>query len=228
LADLPKGVKPATPEQLEALAAHADQFDQAPATYTVGGKVGKGGVEHKLASACRKAIEATITVPEPSEIIASPLLAAIIEERVKAYVKAQFVDKFLPVGAHDWATIEAAWVAAQEATGGGGFSACPYDDADFVAAQAVLDAYLGKTAPKLGAKATKLITGKATKRSVEAVLNASFGYSVATLTKLNERIVEACTATDNERTIEVLGWCAERIEKLIADLESQAVTDSDM
>lgn len=221
LADLPKGLKPATSDNLAAYAAHPTQFDTAPATYTV------SGVAHTVPSACRKAVEVQVNVPEPSEIVASPLLAAIVEERVKAFVKANYVDKFLPVGAHDWNTIEAAWQAAQEASGGG-FSACPYTDEEFAAAQAVLDAYLVNTAPKLAAKATKLVTGKATKRAVESVLNASFGYSVATLTKLNERLVEACTTTDSERNIDVLGYCAERIEKLISDLQAQAVSDDDM
>lgn len=219
---LPVGIKPATQEQMTALATYPDCFEKATADFTDNSKR-----VHSLDAACRKAVEAQLTIPELTDIPQdSKLLAAIIEKHVLAYVKQNYVDKYQPVGAHDWATLEAAFAAAQEATGG--FSACPYTDEQFSSAQSVFTAYLDKVAPKLGAACVKLVANRAAKRQVQSAL-AKFGYSEKTLTKLLERFIE-CIATLAEDSTEakVLTYCAERIGALIEAERTAVVDDSDM
>lgn len=219
---LPVGIKPATQEQLQALATYPDCFERATADFTDNNKR-----VHTLDAACRKAVEATISVPDLADIpVDSKLLQAIIEERVRAYVKAQYVDKYAPIGAHDWATLEQAYLASQEASGG--FSACPYTDEQFTTAQAVFTAYLDKVAPKLGAACVKLVANRAAKRQVQSAL-AKFGYSEKTLTKLLERFIEAiATLAEDSTESKVLTYCAERIGALIEAERTATVDDSDM
>lgn len=219
---LPVGIKPATQEQLQALATYPDCFERAAADFQDNTKR-----IHTLDAACRKAVEAQLSIPELADIPQdSKLLAAIIEKYVLAYVKQNYVDKYLPVGAHDWATLEQAFATAQEATGG--FSACPYTDEQFATAQAIFTAYLDKVAPKLGAACVKLVANRAAKRQVQSAL-AKFGYSEKTLAKLLERFIE-CTATLTEGSTEakVLTYCAERIATLIEAERTATVDDSDM
>ena len=221
-ASLPVGIKPATQEQLAALASYPDCFEKATADFTDNTKR-----VHSLDAACRKAVEAQLSIPELADIPSdSKLLAAIIEKYVLSYVKQNYVDKYLTVGAHDWATIETAFAIAQEATGG--FSACPYSEEQFATAQAIFTAYLDKVAPKLGAACVKLIANRAAKRQVQSAL-AKFGYSEKTLTKLLERIIEV-TATLDEASTEakVLTYCAERIGALIEAEQTATVSDDDM
>lgn len=219
---LPVGIKPATQEQLQALATYPDCFEKATADFTDNTKR-----VHSLDAACRKAVEAQLNIPELADIPSdSKLLAAIIEKHVLAYVKQNYVDKYLPVGAHDWATLESAFIAAQEATGG--FSACPYTDEQFNAAQAIFTAYLDKVAPKLGAACIKLVTNRAAKRQVQSAL-AKFGYSEKTLSKLLERFIEAiATLAEDSTEAKVLTYCAERIGALIEAERTAIVDDSDM
>lgn len=219
---LPVGIKPATQEQLQALASYPDCFERATADFQDNTKR-----IHALDAACRKAVEAQLSIPELADIPGnSKLLAAIIEKHVLAYVKQNYVDKYLPVGAHDWATLEAAFAAAQEATSG--FSACPFNDDQFATAQAIFTAYLDKVAPKLGAACVKLVANRAAKRQVQSAL-AKFGYSEKTLSKLLERFIE-CIATIAEDSTEakVLTYCAERIGALIEAERTTTVSDDDM
>ena len=219
---LPVGIKPATQEQLASLAAYPDCFEKATADFTDNTKR-----VHSLDAACRKAVEASLSIPEPTDIPSdSKLLAAIIEKYVLSYVKQTYVDKYLAVGAHDWATLEQAFIAAQEATGG--FSACPFNDEQFSAAQAIFTAYLDKVAPKLGAACVKLVANRAAKRQVQSAL-AKFGYSEKTLTKLLERFIEAtATLVEDSTEAKVLTYCAERIGVLIEAERTATVDDSDM
>lgn len=219
---LPVGIKPATQEQLQAFATYPDCFERATADFTDNTKR-----IHTLDAACRKAVEASLTIPDITDIPSdSKLLAAIIEKHVSAYVKQNYVDKYLPVGAHDWATLEQAFAIAQEATGG--FSACPFSDEQFATAQAIFTSYLDKVAPKLGAACVKLVSNRAAKRQVQSALS-KFGYSEKTLAKLLERFIE-CIATLAEDSTEakVLTYCAERIATLIDAEKTAAVSDDDM
>lgn len=219
---LPVGIKPATQEQLQALATYPDCFERATADFQDNNKR-----IHTLDAACRKAVEATLTIPELADIPQdSKLLASIIEKYVLAYVKQNYVDKYMSVGSHDWATLESAFITAQEATGG--FSACPYSDEQFATAQAIFTAYLDKVAPKLGAACVKLVANRAAKRQVQSAL-ARFGYSEKTLAKLLERFIE-CIATRAEDSVEakVLTYCAERIATLIEAERTAIIDDSDM
>ena len=219
---LPVGIKPATIEQRTALASYPNAFEVSKADFQDADKA-----SHSLEAACRKPVEATISVPDLADIPAdSKLLQAIIEERVRAYVKAQYVDKYAPIGAHDWATLEAAYLASQEASGG--FSACPYTDEQFTTAQAVFTAYLDKVAPKLGAACVKLIANRAAKRQVQSALS-KFGYSEKTLNKLLERIIEcASTLNESDTSASVLAYCAERVNALIEAEKTASVNDDDM
>ena len=219
---LPVGIKPATQEQLQALASYPNFFERATADFTDNNKR-----VHSLDAACRKAVEAQLSIPELADIPSdSKLLAAIIEKHVLAYVKQNYVDKYAPIGAHDWATIEASWLAAQEATGG--FSACPYTDEQFATAQAIFTSYLDKVAPKLGAACVKLITNRAAKRQVQSALS-KFGYNEKTLNKLLERFIECiATLTEGSTEAKVLTYCAERIGALIEAERTATVADSDM
>ena len=219
---LPVGIKPATQEQLQALATYPNCFERATADFTDNNKR-----IHSLDAACRKAVEASLSIPELADIPSdSKLLAAIIEKYVLSYVKQTYVDKYLPVGAHDWATLEAAFIAAQEATGG--FSACPFNDEQFATAQAIFTAYLDKVAPKLGAACVKLVANRAAKRQVQSAL-AKFGYSEKTLGKLLERFIEAIATLDEASTeAKVLTYCAERIGALIEAEQTAAISDDDM
>lgn len=219
---LPVGIKPATQEQLQALATYPDCFERAATDFQDNTKR-----IHTLDAACRKAVEAQLSIPDLADIPQdSKLLAAIIEKYVLAYAKQNYVDKYLPVGSHDWATLEQAYAIAQEATGG--FSACPYSDEQFATAQAIFTAYLDKVAPKLGAACVKLVANRAAKRQVQSAL-AKFGYSEKTLAKLLERFIE-CTATLAEDSTEakVLTYCAERIATLIEAERTATVSDDDM
>ena len=207
---------------MQALATYPDCFERATADFTDNSKR-----IHTLDAACRKAVEASLTIPDLADIPQdSKLLASIIEKYVLAYVKQNYVDKYLPVGLHDWATLEQAFATAQEATGG--FSACPYSDEQFATAQAIFTAYLDKVAPKLGAACVKLVANRAAKRQVQSAL-AKFGYSEKTLAKLLERFIE-CTATLDEASTgaKVLTYCAERIATLIEAERTATVDDSDM
>ena len=219
---LPVGIKPATQEQLQALATYPNCFERATADFQDNNKR-----IHALDAACRKSVEASLSIPELADIPQdSKLLAAIIEKYVLAYVKQNYVDKYAPVGAHDWTTLEAAFIAAQEATGG--FSACPYSDEQFATAQAIFTAYLDKVAPKLGAACVKLVANRAAKRQVQSAL-AKFGYSEKTLTKLLERFIEAtATLAEDSTEAKVLTYCAERISALIEAERTATVDDSDM
>ena len=221
-AALPVGVKPATMEQRAALAANPDCFDRAKTDFTDASKA-----SHTLEAACRKPVEASINVPDLADIPSdSKLLQAIIEERVRTYVKAAYVDKYAPIGVHDWATIEQSWLASQEASGG--FTACPYTDEQFTTAQAIFTAYLDKVAPKLGAACVKLITNRAAKRQVQSALS-KFGYSEKTLGKLLERVIEcASNLQDTDVNASVLAYCAERINALIEAEKTASVNDDDM
>lgn len=219
---LPVGIKPATQEQLQALASYPDCFERATADFTDNSKR-----IHTLDAACRKYVEAQLSIPELADIPHdSKLLAAIIEKYVLAYVKQNYVDKYLPVGAHDWATLEQAFATAQEATGG--FSACQHTEEQFATAQAIFTAYLDKVAPKLGAACVKLVANRAAKRQVQSALS-KFGYSEKTLAKLLERFIE-CIATCAEDSTEakVLTYCAERIATLIEAEQTATVSDDDM
>lgn len=221
-AHVPTGIKPATAKQLAELAANGASYDKGDAEYT-----DTNGSKHKLASACRKAVEAELTLPDLSAIANSPLLAHIVAEKVRTFAKEQYVDQFLPIGAHDWNTIEAAWLAAQESTGG--FSACPFTDEQFATAQRVLDAYLVTVAPKLANASTKLITGKATKKAVEAVTSKGFGYSEQTLSKLSNRVLEAAATVDEGSDAEkVLAYCSQRVDALVKALAEAQATADDM
>lgn len=219
---LPVGIKPATQEQLQALATYPACFERATADFQDNNKR-----IHTLDAACRKAVEANLRIPELADIPQdSKLLAAIIEKYVLSYVKQNYVDKYQPVGAHDWATLEQAFAIAQEATGG--FSACPFSDEQFATAQAIFTAYLDKVAPKLGAACVKLVANRAAKRQVQSAL-AKFGYSEKTLTKLLERFIEAtATLTEDSTEAKVLTYCAERISALIEAERTATVDDSDM
>lgn len=219
---LPVGIKPATQEQLQALATYPECFERATADFTDNNKR-----VHSLDAACRKAVEASLSIPELTDIPRdSKLLASIIEKYVLSYVKQNYVDKYQPVGAHDWATLETAFAIAQEATGG--FSACPFSDEQFATAQAIFTAYLDKVAPKLGAACVKLVANRAAKRQVQSAL-AKFGYSEKTLTKLLERFIEAiATRAEDSTEAKVLTYCAERIGALIEAERTATVDDSDM
>ena len=221
LASVPVGVKPATSKQAKELADNSTAFTIGEATYTVNGK------GHTLPSAKRNSVEASFNVPAIADIAASRMLAAIVERTVQDYVKSNYVDKFEPVGAHDWNTIEAAWIAAQEATGG--FSACPCSDDDFKEAQAVFSDYLDKVAPKFSPLASKVIANRCAKRQVESCLS-NFGVSELTLNNLLNRIVQAIENTPNasEGVIEALAYCAERVQAHIKALASVSVDSSDM
>jgi len=221
-ASLPVGIKPATQEQMASLAAYPDCFEKATADFTDNSKR-----VHSLDAACRKAVEASLSIPDINDIPPdSKLLAAIIEKHVLAYVKQNYIDKYLPVGAHDWATLEQAFATAQEATGG--FNACPYSDEQFATAQAIFTAYLDKVAPKLGAACVKLVANRAAKRQVQSAL-AKFGYSEKTLGKLLERFIEAiATLTEDSTEAKVLTYCAERIGALIEAERTATVSDDDM
>lgn len=220
--NLPVGIKPATQEQLQALATYPNCFERATADFQDNTKR-----IHTLDAACRKAVEAQLSIPELADIPSdSKLLAAIIEKHVLAYVKQNYVDKYMAVGAHDWATLETAFATAQEATGG--FSACPYSEEQFATAQAIFTAYLDKVAPKLGAACVKLVANRAAKRQVQSAL-AKFGYSEKTLTKLLERFIEAIATLDEASTeAKVLTYCAERIGALIEAEQTAIVSDDDM
>lgn len=219
---LPVGIKPATQEQLQALASYPDCFERATADFQDNTKR-----IHTLDAACRKAVEAQLSIPELADIPQdSKLLAAIVEKYVLSYVKQNYVDKYLPVAAHDWATLEAAFITAQEATGG--FSACPYSDEQFATAQAIFTSYLDKVAPKLGAACVKLVANRAAKRQVQSAL-AKFGYSEKTLAKLLERFIEAtATLAEDSTEAKVLTYCAERIATLIEAERTATVSDDDM
>lgn len=219
---LPVGIKPATQEQLQSLATYPDCFERVATDFQDNNKR-----IHTLDASCRKAVESQLSIPDLADIPQdSKLLASIIEKYVLAYVKQNYVDKYLAVGAHDWATLEQAFAIAQEATGG--FSACPYTDEQFATAQAIFTAYLDKVAPKLGAACVKLVANRAAKRQVQSAL-AKFGYSEKTLAKLLERFIE-CTATLTEDSTEakVLTYCAERIATLIESERTATVSDDDM
>jgi hypothetical protein len=221
LASVPTGVKPATIKQAKELSKHSQDFTLGEATYTV------NGVGHTLPSAKRNSVEASFTVPDVAEIATSTMLAAIVERTVQDFVKREYIDAFAPVGAHDWATIEAAWLAAQEATGG--FSACPCTDEDFKEAQAVFSDYLDKVAPKFSPLASKVIANRCAKRQVESCL-ANFGVSEITLNNLLNRIVQAIENTPNasEGVVEALAYCAERVQAHIKALATVSVNTSDM
>lgn len=217
--EVPVGIKPATVEQRAALATYPDSFELGKADFQ---DVDKKPIS--LDSACRKAIEATLEIPEPSDIPSnSALLAHLIEQHVRTFAKLNYIDKYQDIGAHDWATLEAAHAAAIANTGG--FAACPFSEAELTAAQGAFTAYLNKVAPKLAAATSKLITGKATKRTVQSAL-AAFGYSEATLGKLLQRVIE-CAASD-EANAPALAYCAERIEALIKAEQDNALSDDDM
>lgn len=218
LTSVPTGVKPATSKQAKELADHASAFTIGEATYTVNGK------GHTLPSAKRNSVEASFSVPAVADIADSKMLAAIVERTVQDFVKANYVDKFEPVGLHDWATIEAAWVAAQEASGG--FSSCPCSDEDFSEAQAVFSAYLDKVAPKFAPRASKVIANRCAKRQVESTLSA-YGVSEVTLNNLLNRIVECVEEAASEASegcIEALAYCATRVE---FHLKALATVDAD-
>ena len=218
-ADVPVGIKPATVEQRTALAVYPECFELGKADFQ---DVDKKPIT--LDSACRKAVEGTLEVPEPSDIPAnSALLAHLIEQHVRTYVKLNYIDKYQDIGAHDWDTLEAAHAAAIANTGG--FTACQFSDEQLTAAQASFTAYLNKVAPKLAAATSKLITGKATKRACQSAL-AAFGYSEATLSKLLQRIIEA--AANDEANAGALAYCAERVEALIKAEQDNALSDDDM
>ena len=218
-ADVPVGIKPATQEQRAALAAYPTCFELGTADFQDQDKK-----PITLASACRKAVEGVLNVPEPSEITAnSALLAHLIEQHVRTYVKLNYIDKYQDIGAHDWDTLEAAHAAAIANTGG--FAACPFSDEQLTAAQGAFTAYLNKVAPKLSAATSKLITSKATKRACQSAL-AAFGYSEATLSKLLQRIIEA--AANDEANASALAYCAERVENLIKAEQDIALSDDDM
>lgn len=216
---VPVGIKPATQEQRTALATYPDCFELGKADFQDQDKK-----PVTLDSACRKAVEGTLNVPEVSEIPAdSALLAHLIEQHVRTYVKLNYIDKYQDIGAHDWDTLEAAHAAAIANTGG--FAACPFTDEQLTAAQASFTAYLNKVAPKLAAATSKLVTGKATKRACQSAL-AAFGYSEATLSKLLQRVIEA--AANDEANAGALAYCAERIEQLIKAEQDNALSDDDM
>ena len=218
-ADVPVGIKPATQEQRAALAVYPDCFEISTADFQDQDKK-----PINLPSACRKAVEGVLNVPEPADIPAnSALLAHLIEQHVRTYVKLNYVDKYEPIGAHDWDTLEAAHAAAIANTGG--FAACPFTDEQLTTAQASFTGYLNKVAPKLAAATSKLITGKATKRACQSAL-AAFGYSEATLSKLLQRIIEA--AANDEANAGALAYCAERVEALIKAEQDNALSDDDM
>lgn len=199
---LPKGVKPATKEQAADYAAHTADFENVQTSYTI------NGVKHTIASAKRKAVTAvSINVPSVSDIADSKMLAAIVQDAVRGYVKEQYIDKFLPVGAHDWQAIETAWLAAQESSGG--FGACEFNDDDFAQAQALFSAYLDKVAPKFAPHCTKVIANRAAKRQVEGALKA-YGYQPNTIEALLNRMVQAIEQGGNDNAIGALAYCAER------------------
>lgn len=219
---LAAGIKPATQEQRSALAANPEAFELAKADFTATDKS-----LHSLDSACRKSVQAVVNVPELADIPSnSPLLASLIEKHVLSYVKANFIDKYLTVGAHDWDTLEKAYQASLESTGG--FAACPYSDEEFKAVQAVFTAWLDKISPKLAAATAKLITNRAAKRQVQSAL-ADFSYNEKTLTKLLERMIECASTQPEDSTVsKVLTYCAERVEVLIEAERTSALSEDDM
>lgn len=174
----------------------------------------------------RPSVTTQLNVPDTSDIAPnSGLLATLIERTVADYCKVQFIDKGLAVGAHDWLTIEAAWQAAQEASGG--FTSCPYSDEDFKAAQAIFSAHLDKVAPKFAPLASKVIANRAAKRQVESCLS-KVGVSSDTMTKLMARIVETCEAAQgaDDNAVGALVYCAERVQAHI-DALATATIDAD-
>ena len=173
----------------------------------------------------RPSVSVQLNVPEIANLHGSGLLKHLIERTVADYCKAQFIDDGLAIGAHDWLTIEAAWQAAQEASGG--FTSCPYSDDDFKAAQAIFSAYLDKVAPKFAPLASKVITNRAAKRQVESCL-AKVGVSADTMSKLMARIVET-GEMNREVDANVLGalvYCGDRIQAHI-DALATATIDAD-
>lgn len=174
----------------------------------------------------RPSVTAQLNVPEIADIApTSGLLTNLIERTVADYCKVTYIDKGLAVGAHDWLSIESAWQAAQEASGG--FTSCPYSDEDFKAAQAIFSAYLDKVAPKFAPFASKVITNRAAKRQVESCLS-KVGVSADTMAKLLARIVETCEAAQgaDDNAIGALVYCAERVQAHI-DALATATIDAD-
>lgn len=207
-----KTKKPAAQDILAAYEANKDSFDLA-----------KDGT-----TARRKSIEVNLHVPTIESLAGCEYAQQLITDAVADFVKDKYVDKFVDIGAHDWATVKAAWKESLESKGG--FAPCPYSDADFLAAQAALDSHLDKVAPKLGLQCQAVIKNRCAKAQVQkAVL--PWGYSVATLDKLYFRVIEAAeqAAVDgNENTVGALAYCAERIETLKAAIAAESLTEDDM
>lgn len=53
----------------------------------------------------RNPLKVALSMPSELEAITDSVLVALAQDLIKAYCKVSFIDKFLPVGEHDWKTV---------------------------------------------------------------------------------------------------------------------------
>ena len=97
-----------------------------------------GAVElHENGKWKRKPVEVSLVSPSILDTITDTTVVSLVQDAVKQYVKATFIDKLLPVGNHDWPTVSA-WF---EESGRGGGTDDSISDEDAAAAATVFLEY---------------------------------------------------------------------------------------
>lgn len=164
LTAVPAGIKPATKAQAEEFNKYADQFENGSADFRA-----TDGSVHSLAAIKRKSVEAELQMPDFYESLPDDMARSLIAAHVERFVRTEYVERFAPVGAHDWETI-ARVLAERAANRPGGSSLPEASDADKAAADAFFLGFYQKVAPKFAPRVKGWIVAGCAHRKTDGVL----------------------------------------------------------
>lgn len=176
----------------------------------------------------RPALPVKLAMPSFYHSLPDSTVQELVADAIYDFVKSEFIDKFLPVGNHDWATIVDSYQAKQSATGGGLF-AWNEDKLKLVAES--IAAWLEEQGKKaLGAVIAKCVSIKFTKLDTKKLLGAN--YTKANLGKVQNAFgtfLDLMVAAEIEKNDLEAYQTLKRLEKnLTSILDSFNVVDAEM
>ena len=205
-----------TKAQETEFAAHADQFETVESRI----KNPDTGKVEKVKQYKRKSVETTITYPDFLLELTDAATQALVKNAVDRYVKLSYIDNFLPVGAHNWATVGGSIVDAFNNNNASAGSAP--DDTVLAAAQLVWNTVIVQLAPALAATSADWIAKGCTDAGIRKMLGGN--VTEPRLRKIAERVAQVAAVlatpegTEFANAAPAFAYAADRIESIIGKM----------
>lgn len=212
---IPKDTSAQTKAQAADLAAHAADFDD----FTAKVRNKAGGID-EIPSFKRKSVECTVTYPDFLPTLTDSALQALVKNAIDRYVKTNYVDEFLPVGAHDWETVSAGIVSAflNTASKGGNTP----DDELLEQAQAVWSQVIAQLSPALAQYSGEWIAKGCTDASIRKMLvNDVTKLRLERIAARVHQVITVASEPENAavaHTVPALKYAADRVAAMLAKM----------